>query len=183
MRSPLAERSVTDPFPKSPSFFNNNGSFTPSSHSLPPLKFHSALLPVPHRLVVPSIQNDDDEDDDDDDEEDESIASVSDSTYSYEEVLMGSNDSKPREHLYDDEELFGYKPNSYSKSSKFNNGSSLNKGLLSQSLRIEVPDNFRRYTDGELGFRKDSVRNSSTPASANQLQKRIHLRNCQVRVV
>ncbi|PON88015.1 hypothetical protein TorRG33x02_162170 [Trema orientale] len=179
VRSPLAERTAPDPFPKSPSIFNNNGSFTPSSHALPPLKFHSGLLAVPRSLAVPSLENDDDDDD-------ESIASASDSTYSYEEVLTGSNDSKPREHLYDDdEELYGYKLNTYSKSNQVDmglegrNGSSLNRGLLNQSLRIEVPDNFRRFTDGELGFRKTTVHKTSTPGSGKQLQKRIHLRNLQ----
>ncbi|KAF4360031.1 uncharacterized protein LOC115699041 isoform X1 [Cannabis sativa] len=184
VRSPLAERTAPDPFPKSPSIFNNNGSLTPSSHALPPLKLHSGLLPVPRStLVVPAFQNDDEEENDDNDGE--SISSVSDSTYSYEEALMGFNDSKQRVHLFDDEEIFGYKPSSYSMRKNVNigleghNGSSLNKGLLNQSLRIEVPDNLRRFTDGELGFRKTSVHKNETPGSANHLQKRIHLRNCQ----
>ncbi|XP_062107072.1 uncharacterized protein LOC133818305 isoform X3 [Humulus lupulus] len=186
VRSPLSERTAPDPFPKSPSIFNNNGSLTPSSHALPPLKLHSGLLAVPRStLVVPAFQNDDEGEEENDDNDGESISSVSDSTYSYEEVLVGSNDSKPREHLFDDEEIYGYKPRAYSMRNKANiglesrNGSSLNKGLLNQSLRIEVPDSLRRFTDGELGFRKTSVHKNETPGSANHLQKRLHLRNFQ----
>lgn len=187
MRSPLAERTAPDPFPKSPSFINNNGSFTPSSHALPPLKFHSGLLAVPPSLVVSSLENEDDDDDDgdDDDDDDESIASVSDSTYSYEDILM-----KPREHLYEEEELFGYRPSTYAKSGKVNvglesrNGSLLNKGFMSESLRIEVPDhNFRRFTtDCELGVKKSTVLKTSTPGAGNHLQRQIHLRNFRVSV-
>lgn len=175
MRSPLAERTA----PKSPLLFNGNGSFT-TSNALPPLKFHSGLLAVPHSLVAPSLEDDEDEEVGDD----ESTASVSDSTYSYEEAL-GSSDSKPIEQCYDDEEeLFGCKPSANFKRSTA--VSSLNRGFLNESLRVEVPDNLRRFTDGELGFRKTSsaVLKSSTPCGGgNHLQKRIHLRNLHVRVV
>lgn len=119
---------------------------------------------------------------DDDDDGEESVSSISDSSYSYEEVL-GSNDSKPlTECYYNDEELFGgHKPSTNLKSSKC--GSSLNRGFMNESLRIEVPDGCRRYTDGELGIRKNNAQKTSTPSAAAQLQKRIHLRNSHVRVL
>ncbi|XP_024928474.2 uncharacterized protein LOC107416811 [Ziziphus jujuba] len=168
-RSPLAERvSSSDSYPRSPLVFHANGSsFTPSQ-ALPPLKFHSTLL-TPRGLVTPPVL-------DDDDDGEESVSSISDSSYSYEEVL-GSNDSKPlTECYYNDEELFGgHKPSTNLKSSKC--GSSLNRGFMNESLRIEVPDGCRRYTDGELGIRKNNAQKTSTPSAAAQLQKRIHLRN------
>lgn len=151
------------------------------SHALPPLKFHSALL-TPSGLMAQSVVGDDEDDDD------MSIASVSDSTYSYEEVL-GFNDSKPLTECYNDEELYGYEANTYLKISAVNGfkgrqGSSLNRGLLNESLRIEVPEhNCRRFTDGELGSRKSAQKTSTPSSAATQLQKRIHSRNIDVKVI
>ncbi|KAL5581652.1 hypothetical protein UlMin_014094 [Ulmus minor] len=160
VRSPLAEKVTPDPFPKSPLLFQANGSFS-SSHVLPPLKFHSGLLAPARSFVAPSIEDDDDM----------SISSVSDSSCSSEEIV-GSNESKPIDRGYDDEELFGC-------DSRKVNGSSLKRGLMNESnLRIDVPDNFRRFTDSEMGLKKPLHKmSSSTPYSANQLQKQIHLRN------
>lgn len=177
MRSPLAERTA----PKSPLLFNANGSFT-TSNALPPLKFYSGLRAVPHSLATRSLKDDDD--DEELEEDYESTASVSDSTYSYEEAL-GSNDSKPIGRCYDDgDEPFGCKAGANLKRSDVSSVS-MNRGFLNEGLRIEVPDNLRRFTDGELGFRKSdsTVHKSSTPCGGgDQLQKRIHLRNLRVRV-
>lgn len=134
---------------------------------------------TPSGLTAQSMVGDDEDDDDD-----MSIASVSDSTYSYEEVLS-FNASKPFTECYNDDELFGHEPSTHLKSSTVNgfkgrHGSSLNRGLLNESLRIQVPDNCRRFTDGEVGSKKSAQR-TSTPSSATQLQKRIHLQNIDVK--
>lgn len=180
VRSPLAERTA----PRSPLRFNGvgNGSFSPASNSLPPLKFHSGLLSVPRSLVG------DKENDEDDDDDMSVVDSVSDSTDSYgEEEPFGSSIEsglRPVESCFDvDEEPFGSEDPILGMMTR-GNVSSLNRGFLSESLRIQVPEsNFRRFTDTELGLKKSgNVHKSLTPGCGNQLQKQIHLRNFQVRI-
>lgn len=174
-RSPLAEKFGPDQFPKSPLPLSGNSSFS-ASHGLPPLKFHSGLL-SPHGLMV--LNSVDDEEEIDNDEE--SVVSVSDSTYSYEDVL-GSIDSKPTVPYLEDDEIFGHRSSSSAVGHKGRYGSSLNRGLLHESLRVEVPENFRTLTGGELGIRKN-VQKSSTPCGSSEIQKRIHLSNVHVGIV
>lgn len=167
--SPLAERlSPNEQFPKSPInpllksprlYSSNNFG---SSHLLPPLKFSSGLL-KPHSLAAPCLDN----------EDSESVASVSDyvgGNYSEdEETDVGLSDfdylEKPVMRCYEEEEIFGNRPKT-----------KLNKGLLKQDLKIEVPGNLRRFTtDGDLEVRNVSFE-SSAPASC-PLRARVQLRN------
>ena len=169
VRSPLTEKIGCDPFPKSPlSHRSFNGETFMSPHVLPPLKFHCGLL-APHCLVTPCL---------DDDDEYESVASApdeEDTNYSDSEEEVDFLD-KPILQCYNDEEIFGYP---YKSSTNFSraHGSSLNKGGLSkEKLKIEVPENFRRYTtDGELGTRKCAQKGSTTAPSGGgaELHKRV----------
>ena len=169
VRSPLTEKIGCDPFPKSPlSHRSFNGETFMSPHVLPPLKFHCGLL-APHSLVTPCL---------DDDDEYESVASApdeEDTNYSDSEEEVDFLD-KPILQCYNDEEIFGYP---YKSSTNFSraHGSSLNKGGLSkEKLKIEVPENFRRYTtDGELGTRKCAQKGSTTAPSGGgaELHKRV----------
>ncbi|XP_038704638.1 uncharacterized protein LOC120000578 [Tripterygium wilfordii] len=133
VRSPFSENRLRDPYPKSPL-----ASPFSSSHVLPPLKFHSGL-PTPHSLTTPPLG----------DEDAESVESVSGSS-GEESFLEGTN----AEDFYDYEEeenicVERRKPNSR-----------LNRELLMEDLKIELPRNVRRYTaDGELGMRKFVLKN------------------------
>ncbi|KAJ7964639.1 Pesticidal crystal cry8Ba protein [Quillaja saponaria] len=171
IRSPLTEKITLDPFPQSPVAYNVNG--RTSSHDLPPLKFHSGLLSpqVPGGLVAPRL-------DDSDGDNDESLASApddEDGNYSDEEGL-GPHEFESLEksisQCYNEEELFGYQFSKFIKSERRN--VNLKRGLLNENLKIEVPENFRRFTDGEFGFRKCAQKNL-TPGGSNQLRKRAHL--------
>ncbi|KAM3684561.1 hypothetical protein ACJW31_11G053000 [Castanea mollissima] len=167
VRSPLSEKIGCDPFPKSPlSHRSFNGSSL--THVLPPLKFHCGLL-APHSLVTPCL---------DDDDEYESVASApdeEDTNYSDSEEEVDFLD-KPILQCYNDDEIFGY---TYKSSTNFSraHGSSLNKGGLSkEKLKIEVPENFRRYTtDGELGTRKCAQKGSTTApiGGGTELHRRV----------
>ena len=165
IRSPLAERLTSDPFPKSPLLFSSNG----GGHALPPLKFHSGLL-APHSLVAPSCLSSDMDVDDDN----ESVDSVVSDDYS------GANFSDeelkpPMEQWYqEEEEIIGY-------TNKPSTG--LNRGFLKEGLRVEVPGNFRRFTESEVGFKQRCPPKTYTPCTANQLLKRVHLRNVNVRLI
>ncbi|XP_065876631.1 uncharacterized protein [Euphorbia lathyris] len=172
VRSPLSpltgKLSPNEPFPKSPinsllkspRLYNSNN-FS-SSHLLPPLKFSSGLL-KPHSLVVPCL----------DDDDSESVASVSDyvgGNYSEEEEAdVGLTDfdylEKPVMQCYEEEDIFENRPTT-----------KLNKGLLKEDLKIEVPGNLRRFTmDGGPEVRNISFK-ISTPASC-PLRDRVQLRN------
>ncbi|TMW96604.1 hypothetical protein EJD97_007098 [Solanum chilense] len=132
-RSPLSEK-LDDRYPISRSPL---ACYTPNSHVLPPLKFHSGLL-KPHNTVALSVDsNDDDCDFDYDDEEieSESVASAS-------EELNGH---------YSEEEEEALSTNScqIKRAGLSNqNGSTINRGVLQGNLRIEVPVNARRFTEG-----------------------------------
>ncbi|ESR61120.1 hypothetical protein CICLE_v10014121mg [Citrus x clementina] len=179
IRSPLTERLSHDPFPKSPLIFNNNNSNASSllsPHSLPPLKFHSGLL---KSVLTPRLDDAEDCDDNENDSgnEEESVDSVSsnmDVSYSEEEDEEDLFD-KASEGMHNDDkgETFGYKSGNYAK---------LNRGFFND-LKIEVPENNRRFPDGDLGcnnFSKKILTPSSGSSSiSSHLRERVQLRNAQ----
>ncbi|XP_042490199.1 uncharacterized protein LOC122070153 isoform X3 [Macadamia integrifolia] len=160
LRSPLAEKFTIATIPQSP--LHNSKNYL-SSPILPPLKFHSGLL-VPQRAMTLGLNDDDDE----------SVASVPDDMdcgYSDEsdEEGLGYSDhdlqDKPIGQRYD-EELFGVKSilNSNRESGKESDdshGSPIIRGSSKEKLRIEVPDNIRRFRDVDLGIRECARRNSN----------------------
>lgn len=81
---------------------------------------------------------------------------------------------RPIAQCYDEEELFGYKVTKLSKPE--GRIGILKKGLANENLTIEVPNNVRRFTDGELGFKR-CVQKKLTPGGGIRLQKQVHLRN------
>ncbi|XP_055824785.1 uncharacterized protein LOC129893300 [Solanum dulcamara] len=131
-RSPLSEK-LDDryPIPRSPL-----ACYTPNSHVLPPLKFHSGLL-KPLNTVALSVDSNEDDcnfDYDDEEIESESVASASEELnvhYSEEEEAIGTNSSQIK-----------------AAGLSNRNGSTLNRGILQENLRIEVPGNARRFTEG-----------------------------------
>lgn len=181
IRSPLTERLSHDPFPKSPLIFNNNNSNASSllsPHSLPPLKFHSGLL---KSVLTPRLDDAEDCDDNENDSgnEEESVDSVSSNMdVSYSEEEEEDLFDKASEGMYNDDkgETFGYKSGNYAK---------LNRGFFND-LKIEVPENNRRFPDGDLGcnnFSKKILTPSSGSSSiSSHLRERVQLRNAQVRL-
>ncbi|KAI8552286.1 hypothetical protein RHMOL_Rhmol06G0254600 [Rhododendron molle] len=181
-RSPLTEKiGLPFPLPRSPLAFNSPT--YKSTHVLPPLKFHSGLLGPRNPATLSLDSNEEEgEDDDDDDDDDESVASGPDDSggadsgwnYSEEESLRYSDVEyleKPVEKRYD-EEMFGSKLNK-----KLNHKvSSLNKGALKEDLRVEVPGNYRRFTDGVLSFGGGAYLNTVGDGSC-QLRGKVQLRN------
>lgn len=172
IRSPLSEKTSTDPFPKSPLAFNGNGFM--SSQVLPPLKFHSGLL-APRSLASSCL--DDDDDDDGDYDINESIASVpfdEDGIYSDDDG-MGFRDF--------DEDAFSYQSRVNSggiKVSGTRNMCSINRGHLKEDLKIEVPVNLRRFPDGKLGVR-NLPQKFSTPNYASERQNHVYFHSARVR--
>lgn len=139
-RSPLSEK-IDDrfPIPRSPL-----ACYTPNSHVLPPLKFHSGLL-KPLNTVALSV--DSSEDDCDFDYDDEAIESESVSSAS--EELNGHYSEVEEEEL--GTKVFDRGTNSCQiKGAGLGNrnGSMLNRGILQENLRIEVPGSGRRFTEG-----------------------------------
>ena len=174
LRSPLAEK--TSPphlFPKSPLAYNTSGFM--SSHALPPLKFHSGLLPL-HTLASPS-HNYEDDDDDGDYDINESIASVP-----FEEDGGYSDDDGLGFQDFDDD-AFSYQSSVYSggiKAPGTRSMCSINRGHLKENLRIEVPVNLRRCHDGKLGLR-NFPHKFSTPNYGSQKQNQVHFHSARVR--
>ncbi|CAK7349180.1 unnamed protein product [Dovyalis caffra] len=183
--SPPPAAETENPFPKSPRLYNS------SSHLLPPLKFYSGLL-TPHSIVSPCLQN---KDDDDDYHENESVASVCDyvsgrGNYTEEDDFedVGPTDfdylEKPVMQCYqeqDDEEIFGVTRNRPTPKTK------LNRGVLKEDLKIELPGHFRRLktnigVDGDLGFRRFSTpqKNSVGSGGSFSLRERVQLRNAHL---
>ncbi|XP_010036107.1 uncharacterized protein LOC104425188 isoform X1 [Eucalyptus grandis] len=171
-RSPLTEKLPgVDPFPKSPLGFSGNSYM--STHSLPPLKFHSGLL-TPHSIVAPPLGKGSDDDDDWGSDE-ESVASVPedmDCSYTDEE----DDSSKPVLRRYDEEQVFGHMPPTRAKSGT---GRPLNRGSAMEDLQIEVPGTCRRHTsDGGLGMRTCAPSGlTSAPVSSHLLRERVLRRN------
>ncbi|KAK9285459.1 hypothetical protein L1049_024652 [Liquidambar formosana] len=181
VRSPLTDKFACETFPKSPLVYNTDSYMSP--HVMPPLKFRSGLL-APHSVVA--LSTDDDEDDDGDDNE--SVGSApEDLDYNYSEVFeeegVGSNNidfsENPAVQCYD-EEIFGLKSSTTNLNSITVIRSDVrcgpsNKGLSKENLGTEVPDNFRRFTDGGLGIRRCAHRNS-TPGGSSQCHEQLHPR-------
>lgn len=177
VRSPLTEKIARNSFPKSAQAYKYDGDTYVSSHILPPLKFQSALLGT-HSLIAPCL---------DDEDDDESVASVpdeDDAEYSAEEELGSCNNGldfleQPILHCYGEEEIFDYGSN---KCLSKGSGSSVKRGFSKETLRIEVPENFRRYTDGGLGTRKCAQRNATQSCVVSELLKGVLLCNVHVGV-
>ena len=180
IRSPLAEKTGSDLFPKSPLAFNGTGFM--SSHVLPPLKFHSGLL-SPHSLASPCL-DDDDDDDDGDFDVNESIASVP-----FEEDGDYSDDDGMEFHDSDFLEkpvVQGIEEDVFSYQSRVNTVSgtrcisSINRRYLKEDLRVEVPVNLSRFPDVKLGVR-NLPQKSSTPNYGNQRQTEVYFHSARVR--
>ncbi|KAI3457041.1 hypothetical protein Pfo_013704 [Paulownia fortunei] len=148
-RSPLTEKLDTKyPLPRSPLAYSSSN-YT-SSHVLPPLKFHSGLL-KPLKTVTLSVDSNEDESDyynDDNDDESESVGSAPD------EICGNHSDDD----AVDRRVIGGFKEDMFNlnSSKKLNDrkyGSTINRGLLKEDLRVEVPGSVRRFTDGEWGSR------------------------------
>lgn len=135
-RSPLTEKLDTNyRLPRSPLSYSSSN-YT-SSHVLPPLKFHSGLL-KPLSTVTFSVESNEDESDYfNEDDESESVGSAPNEVYGIHTDDDGSDEDI---HL-----------NSIKKANDRKYGSTINRGLLKEDLRIEVPGSLRRFTDGELG--------------------------------
>ncbi|KAF6141359.1 hypothetical protein GIB67_008536 [Kingdonia uniflora] len=157
VRSPLTERFGLDPVPRSPSFYNSQNHL--SSQVLPPLKFHSGLLG--HHTTA-TLGLDDDESVGSIDM-DESAASVDmDESYSDECEGLGSSDSS---------DLFSKLsiPCCDQKPSKILTPGIINRDSSKENLRVDVPQNIRRYTNGGQRI--------STPNAINQSQEQGPPRN------
>ena len=179
VRSPLTEKLACDAFPKSPLSYNTNGYASP--HVLPPLKFHSGFL-GPHSTVTLGL-------DDHTEEEEESVASAPDDTDgNYSEVSEEEELEleKPFAPFYD-EEIFhslsrrNLNPSALNRSDH-RNVSSINRGVSKENLRIEVPENCKRFTDGELGTR-EGVRPNSAPHCCGQADEQVQLCSAHVGIV
>ncbi|KAL6312071.1 hypothetical protein AAG906_027278 [Vitis piasezkii] len=172
VRSPLTEKLACDAFPKSPLSYNTNGYASP--HVLPPLKFRSGFL-GPHSTVTLGL------DDHTEEEEEESVASAPDDTDgNYSEVSEEEELEleKPFAPFYD-EEIFhslsrrNLNPSALNRSDH-RNVSSINRGVSKENLKIEVPENCKRFTDGELGTR-EGVRPNSAPHCYSQTDEQVQL--------
>ena len=179
VRSPLTEKLACDAFPKSPLSYNTNGYASP--HVLPPLKFRSGFL-GPHSTVTLGL-------DDHTEEEEESVASAPDDTDgNYSEVSEEEELEleKPFAPFYD-EEIFhslsrrNLNPSALNRSDH-RNVSSINRGVSKENLRIEVPENCKRFTDGELGTR-EGVRPNSAPHCYSQTDEQVQLCSAHVGIV
>ncbi|XP_027940436.1 uncharacterized protein LOC114194437 isoform X1 [Vigna unguiculata] len=161
IRSPLAEKiSTSDRFPRSPILSSANALNSPV---LPPLKFHSALL-QPRNLAFGYGDHHADNDSDvsmEDDFSDEELSAPSNLDYS----------DSPIPHNYDEEQLFGSKPQGQGRCGI------LKTGLANQNLTIQVPCSVRRFTDGEVGFNKCVQRKLTPVGGAVQFQKKVRPRN------
>ncbi|XP_058114690.1 uncharacterized protein LOC131257803 [Magnolia sinica] len=168
-RSPLAERLPLDSTLEPPSLYDSKNYLSP--RVLPPLKFYSSLL-RPNNGVNVGFEDDD-----------ESVASAPDdvdANYSdaFEEEAFGSSDSdlfeKPNMRNYD-EELFGVKS-----SANYRHKSSLIRDVSKENLRIEVPTNVRRFTEGNSGIRGHAEKHSVSSVK-HQTQENINLHDARVR--
>lgn len=144
-RPPLSEKiDTTYHLPRSPLAYNSS-SYT-SSHALPPLKFHAGLL-KPLSTVTLSVESNADDSDyynDDHDDEDESVGSAPHGT-------CGNNSDDdavdgPVIRGFEEEDMF-------KKLNDTKYRSTINRGLLKEDLRVEVPGSLRRFTGGEWGSR------------------------------
>nr|XP_027063036.1 uncharacterized protein LOC113689466 isoform X1 [Coffea arabica] len=165
MRSPLTEKyDKTYPIPRSPLGYSSG-----SSHALPPLKFHSGLL-GPHKPVALSLDSSEDEygDDDGGDVDSESVASVPDEL---DGICSDEEEFDKPIPLQCNEEMFTVQRSTTSDHIRGTQTGVRYRAMLNrgskQSLRIEVPENTRRYTDTELGFDGCGRRNAASSGSCH----------------
>ncbi|CAA3027510.1 Hypothetical predicted protein [Olea europaea subsp. europaea] len=131
------------PLPKSPLAYSSSG-YT-SGHGLPPLKFHPGLL-GPRSTISLSVGSDEEDSDDYNDNGSESVASGPDEIYgnhSDEEMI-----ERPVIKGFD-EGIFNLNSNT---ALNHRYGSTINRGLSKEDLKLEVPGNVRRFTGGEWSF-------------------------------
>ncbi|KAH6788803.1 portal protein [Perilla frutescens var. frutescens] len=148
-RSPLSEKLDTKyHLPRSPLSYNSS-SYT-SSHALPPLKFHSGLLKPLSTITLSAESNEDDSDyyNDDNDDEGESVGSAP----------HGNCGNTSDDDAVDGPVIRGFEEdmfhlNACKKLNDVKYRSTLNRGLLKEDLRVEVPGSLRRFTGGEWGSR------------------------------
>lgn len=148
-RSPLTEKLDTKySLPRSPLAYSS-GNYK-SSHVLPPLKFHSGLL-KPLNTVALSVHSDDDESDyynDSHNYESESVGSAPD------EMCGNQSDDdvvdRPVIGVLEENML---NLNSSKKMSDRKYGSTINRGMLKEDLRIEVPGGVKGFRDVGWGSR------------------------------
>ncbi|KAL7129260.1 hypothetical protein ABFS83_13G053500 [Erythranthe nasuta] len=144
-RSPLTEKLDTKyPLPRSPLAYTSSN--YKSSHILPPLKFHSGLLKPLNSLSVDSNEEESDYYNDD-----ESVGSAS----APDETCVDHSDYEDDEvdrlptvgGFKDDDDMFNL--NSSKKTSDRKFGSTINRGMLKDNLRVEVPRSLTRFSDVE----------------------------------
>lgn len=131
------------PLPKSPLAYSSSG-YT-SGHGLPPLKFHPGLL-GPRSTISLSVGSDEEDSDDYNDNGSESVGSGPDEIYgnhSDEEMI-----ERPVIKGFD-EGIFNLNSNT---ALNHRYGSTINRGLSKEDLKLEVPGNVRRFTGGEWSF-------------------------------
>ncbi|KZV54990.1 hypothetical protein F511_35699 [Dorcoceras hygrometricum] len=140
-RSPLLEKlDQKYHIPRSPLAFSSS-SFA-SSHSLPPLKFHSDLIKPVNTVTLSVDGNEDESDYYKDDDETESVGSAPEEMCGNHSDEDGVDKPVPED---SDEEMLDPKLRK-----RFNDGkyaSSINRGLLKENLRVEIPRSVRGYTD------------------------------------
>ncbi|CAA0816274.1 Unknown protein [Striga hermonthica] len=143
-RTPLTEKlDMTYPLPRSPLAYGSSN--YSSSHVLPPLKFHSGLLKPLNTVTLSADSNEEESDyyNDDNLDESESVGSAPNELYgnqSDDEVV----DMLPVIKGFED--VFNVNPTK--KLNERKHGSTINRGLLKEDLRIEVPPSLRRFSDG-----------------------------------
>lgn len=107
--------------------------------------------------------------DEDSENDTESVSSVG--NYSQDEASYATDFSeKPVTQCFDEEELFGCQTRK-----------KITRGLSKESLRIEVPDYYRRFTDNGAGIRSYANKNIATPSSCGQFRERVQPHNFQVK--
>lgn len=163
--SPLAENLT---LPRSSLSATVSSNLTPKSPSLPPLKFHSSLLPTSNLSFGFSDRHVGHDRDDD-----ESVASLSCSVVESDDDDYDEDDGErvldslntPIVQCYDEDHLFGFGSGTKVKSMK--PSGILRKGLVNENITIQVPNcvSARRFTDGELDFNK-SVQKQMTPCGS-----------------
>lgn len=168
VRSPLSEKINHDfDIPKSPLGFNT--STYKSTHVLPPLKFHSGLLGSQVRINLESSDDDEEGFDYEEDNDGESVASVVDD---FHENYSEDDDFRGADVECYEEGIYGLKGSA--KGVKVNNGSNLNRGLLQENLRIQVPDNHK-------GYRGEGPQ-SATSGSSYRLRDSVQFHSAYVRI-
>uniref|UniRef100_A0A7N0VD54 Uncharacterized protein n=1 Tax=Kalanchoe fedtschenkoi TaxID=63787 RepID=A0A7N0VD54_KALFE len=146
-QSPPSDKVTYSSLPRSP--LSGHMSNLLSPHVLPPLKFHSSLL-TPRGIVSPlNVPHDDYENV----ECAGSTASVTDGTdESYSEEYSGSDTLKITDEVNSDSNMVGGENMSGGGHSSLESRhcTSINRGLLQENLRIQVPHSMKRCAEGQL---------------------------------